>query len=76
MSIPLKLIDLNSVGISCISNFEYNVTKSTVGSVVSWLPGVTTTATIENNIFKITNGTLPELLWDKKTVVTDVAREE
>jgi len=44
--------------------------------VVSWLPGVTTVASIENNTFKVTNGMLPELLWEKKTVVTDVTKEE
>ena len=63
-------------GYTQLSNFEYSVTKSTIGSVVSWLPGVTTVASIENNTFKVTNGLLPELLWEKKTVVTDVTKEE
>ena len=63
-------------GYTQLSNFEYSVTKSTIGSVVSWLPGVTTVASIENNTFKVTNGMLPELLWEKKTVVTDVTKEE
>lgn len=63
-------------GYTQLSNFEYSVTKSTVGSVVSWLPGVTTVAELENNVFKVTNGLLPELLWDKKTVVTDVTKGE
>ena len=62
-------------GYTQLSNFEYNVSKSTVGSIVSWLPGVTTKAQIESNVFKVTNGLLPELLWEKKTVVTDVTRE-
>ena len=66
----------NTSGYTQLSNFEYNITKSTVGSVVSWLPGVVTTATIENNTFKVTNGLLPELLWEKKTVVTDVTKGE
>lgn len=66
----------NTSGYTQLSNFEYNITKSTVGSVVSWLPGVATTATIENNTFKVTNGLLPELLWEKKTVVTDVTKGE
>ena len=61
-------------GYTQLSNFEYSVTKSTVGSVISWLPGVTTVAELENNVFKVTNGLLPELLWDKKTVVTDVTK--
>lgn len=62
-------------GYTQLSNFEYSVTKSTIGSVVSWLPGVTTIASIENNIFKVTNGMLPELLWENKSVVTDVTKE-
>lgn len=65
-----------SSGYTQLSNFEFNVAKATTGSVVSWLPGVTTTATIENNVFKVTNGMLPELLWEKKTVVTDITRKE
>lgn len=64
-----------SSGYTQLSNFEYSVTKSTFGSVVAWLPGVTTVAKIENNTFKVTNGSLPELLWRKETVVTDVTRE-
>lgn len=61
-------------GYTQLSNFEYSITKSTVGSVVSWLPGITTTAKIENNTFTVSNGMLPELLWKKETVVTDVTR--
>jgi hypothetical protein len=52
------------------------VKQTTVGSIVSWLPGVTTKASVENNVFKVSNGLLPELLWEKKTVVTDVTKEE
>ena len=63
-------------GYTQLSNFEYSITKSTVGSIISWLPGVTTVAELENNIFKVTNGLLPELLWERKTVVTDVTKEE
>lgn len=63
-------------GYTQLSNFNFDVKQTTIGSVVSWLPGITTTATIENNVFKITNGMLPELLWKKETVVTDVTKEE
>ena len=63
-------------GYTQLSNFKYSITQSTIGSVVKWLPGVTTTASIENNTFKITNGLLPELFWEKKTVVADVTKEE
>lgn len=63
-------------GYTQLSNFNFNVSKSTVGSVVSWLPGVMTKASIVNNTFMVENGLLPELLWQSKTVVTDVTREE
>lgn len=62
-------------GYTQLSNFDYNVSKSQVGSVVSWLPGVAAQAKVENNILKITNGMLPELLWLKTDVVTDVTKE-
>ena len=63
-------------GYTQLSNFEYSVTKSTIGSIVSWLPGVTTVAELENSVFKVTNGLLPELLWEQKSVVTDITKEE
>ena len=63
-------------GYAQLSNFNFDVKQTTVGSVVSWLPGVTTKASVENNVFKVSNGLLPELLWEKKTVVTDVTKEE
>lgn len=63
-------------GYTQLSNFEYNIEKSTMGSVVSWLPGVAAQAVVENNVFKVTNGLLPQLLWEKKTVVTDVTKGE
>lgn len=63
-------------GYTQLSNFNYNVSKSSIGSVVSWLPGVAAQAKVENNILKITNGMLPELLWLKTDVVTNVTKEE
>lgn len=63
-------------GYTQLSNFTLNVSKDSVGSVVSWLPGITTKASVANNTLTISNGMLPELLWQKKTVVTDVTREE
>lgn len=63
-------------GYAQLSNFNFDVKQTTVGSIVSWLPGVTTKASVENNVFKVSNGLLPELLWEKKTVVTDVTKEE
>ena len=63
-------------GYTQLSNFNFDVKQTTVGSIVSWLPGVTTQASVENNVFKVNNGLLPELLWKKETVVTDVTKEE
>lgn len=63
-------------GYSQLSNFNFNVSKTTIGSITNWLPGTTTQAIVENNIFKVNNGILPELLWEKKTVVTDVTKGE
>lgn len=63
-------------GYTQLSNFNFDVKQTTIGSVVSWLPGVAAQASVENNIFKVNNGLLPELLWEKKTVVTNVTREE
>lgn len=63
-------------GYTQLSNFNFDVKQSTIGSVVSWLPGVAAQAKVENNILKITNGMLPELLWLKTDVVTDVTRGE
>ena len=65
----------NASGYTQLSNFEFSVTKSTIGSVTNWLPGVMTTAKIEDNTFKVTNGLLPELLWEFRPVVTDVTKE-
>ena len=70
-----KIYHYSGSGYTQLSNFEYNVTQSTIGSVVSWLPGVLTRASIEDNTFKISNGLLPELLWTQKTVVTNVTKE-
>ena len=62
-------------GYSQLSNFNFNVVTTTIGSVVNWHPGDMTKAKIENNIFKINNGVLPELLWENRTVVTDITKE-
>ena len=63
-------------GYSQLSNFEYNVEKSTIKRIVSWLPGVTTEAKVSNNVFIVSNGVLPELLLKDMTVVTDVTKGE
>ena len=62
-------------GYTQLSNFDFNIEKTTIGSIINWLPGRLTLAEVENNIFKINNGLLPELNWEKRSVVTDVTKE-
>ena len=64
----------NSSGYTQLSNFDYSIEKTTIGSVISWSAGVMTTASIENNTFKVMNGILPELLWRQEEVVSDVTK--
>jgi len=52
------------------------VSKSTIGSVISWAPGMPTTATVQDNTFQVTTGLIPELLWEQRQVVTNVTKEE
>lgn len=63
-------------GYTQLSNFEFDITKTSLGSVISWLPGTATQAIVENNVFKVTNGILPSLSWEKRIVVTDVTKGE
>ena len=64
---------LNS-GYSQLSNFEYNITTTSVSSITRWRPGVLTTAKIEGNKLIITNGALPELLYVDSSVVSDITK--
>ena len=70
-----RIYHYSASGYTQLSNFEFDVTKRSIGSVIDWLPGVLTTAAIENNTFKITHGRLPNLSWENKTVVTDITKE-
>ena len=63
-------------GYTKLSNFTFSVSKSTMGSVTRWSAGLAATAKVENNILKITNGLIPELLWEQRQVVTDVTEGE
>ena len=64
-----------SSGYTQLSNFNFSVTKSTIGSVISWSTGAPTVAYVQNNTFKVDTGILPQLLWERKSVVTDVTKE-
>lgn len=63
-------------GYTQLSNFDYSVSKSTIGSIVSWSAGMPTTVTIQNNTLQVTTGLIPELLWEQRQVVTNVTKEE
>lgn len=65
----------NNSGYTKLSNFNFSVTKSSIGNVISWSPGIRTEATIDNGTFKVANGLIPELLWEQRQVVTDVTKE-
>lgn len=63
-------------GYAQLSNFNFNISYVSVGSVSQWTPGRSTTATVQNNVLNITNGYAPDLIWRGTTVVTDVTKEE
>ena len=62
----------NNSGYTQLSQFNFSVTKTTIGSVTSWHVGAPTTASIENNVFKISSGAAADLSWSKRVVVTDI----
>ena len=64
-----------SSGYTELSNFNFSVEKSTIQTIRSWSPGTATIAEIEENVFKINNGTIPELLLNNISVVTDITKE-
>ena len=71
-----RIYHFESSGYVQLSNFEYNISKTTVENIVQWRPGTLTKASIENNTFKVNEGLLPELVYVPQTVVTDVTRKE
>ena len=62
-------------GYTQLSNFTFDITKSSIGSVVNWSPGMMTTLTAEDNILKIRTGLIPELSWEPRQVVTNITKE-
>ena len=65
----------NASGYTQLCNFNFTVTSTLIGSVIDWSPGVHTEMRFENNALKLIPGILPELLWDKKSVVTAITQE-
>ena len=70
-----KIYHYSENGYTQLSNFQYSITKSSINNIVNWSAGVTTEASIQDNVLKIENGVLPKLLYNQVTVVTDVTRE-
>ena len=66
--------DPNS-GYSQLSNFTYNITKTSVSKITGWSSGIMTDISVDGNILKVTNGTLPELLYYDTQAVNNVTRE-
>lgn len=62
-------------GYTQLSNFEFNISKTSAAKITSWSPGRMTNATVENNTLIITNGLLPELLYYDTQVVSNITKE-
>ena len=62
-------------GYAQLSNFDYNITKSTIKDITYWGPGKMTTAKLTNNVLVIDNGLAPQLLTTPISVVTGLTKE-
>ena len=65
----------NESGYTKLSNFNFTIERDTINSVTYWRQGTLTEAKIENNTFKITNGSLPQLSTLSYQVVTNITKE-
>lgn len=63
-----------SSGYTQLSNFDYNIETTTINGVTGWVPGAPTRALIEDNTLKIQEGSVPWLLYETKTVVTNITK--
>lgn len=61
-------------GYTQLSNFEYDISRTSASHITRWRPGILTSARIENNKLIITNGALPELLYLDSAVVSDITK--
>lgn len=62
-------------GYTQLSNFEFNISKTSAAKITSWSPGLMTNATVGNNTLTIINGLLPELLYYDTQVVSNITKE-
>lgn len=65
----------SSGGYTQLSNFDYNVSKTSVSNITYWRAGTKTTYTNENGILKINTGLLPSLLYEDVLVVQNITKE-
>ncbi len=61
-----------SSGYTQLSHFSFDVTKTTIKNIIDYIPGRPTYALVEDNIFKVLNGTYGMLDTAPLSVVTDV----
>lgn len=62
-------------GYTKLSNFTYTIAKTSVSDITHWRAGRITKASIENNVLTIDNGLAPELLYESKSVVSNITKE-
>ena len=65
----------SSSGYTQLSNFTYNVSKTSVSNITYWRAGTQSTYTSEGGTLKINTGLLPSLLYEDVLVVQDITKE-
>lgn len=63
----------NASGYTQLSNFSLSVSQTAATQISGWSTGILTQATIEDNILKITNGSLPSLNYTNVQVLNGVS---
>ena len=64
-----------SSGYIQLSNFTYSPVKTQIQNILDWGAGRAASATIQNNILKLTNGVAPHLFTENVMVMTDIQKE-
>lgn len=57
-----------------LSNFTYDVERTTVSAITRWRGGNMTEASISNHVLSIRNGLAPDLLYEDRTVVRTMTK--
>ena len=64
-----------SSGYTQLSNFTYNIEKTSVSNITYWRTGVQTKLACDRGTLKVTSGVLPSLTYDSVSVVRNVTKE-